>query len=131
MTHGSEGIIHGFKCYMLQDEDGQPGPVHSIASGLNYPGVGPEHSYLKDTERVRYDVAMDDDCLEAFFLLGRTEGIIPALESSHAVAGAIREAQARDSGTILVNLSGRGDKDLDFVTENFGYGDAYLKDWAL
>ncbi|ADE53924.1 tryptophan synthase subunit beta [Coraliomargarita akajimensis] len=129
MSHGSTGIIHGFKCYLLQDETGEPAPVHSIASGLDYPGVGPEHSFLKDQERVRYEAASDDECLEAFYLLSRTEGIIPALESSHAIAGAIREAKARTGGTILVNLSGRGDKDLDFVTENFGYGEAYLKDW--
>ena len=131
MTYGSGGIIHGFKCYLLQDDKGEPGPVHSIASGLDYPGIGPEHCHLKDEERVRYDVAMDDECLEAFYLLCRTEGIIPALESSHAVAAAIREAKQRDSGAILVNLSGRGDKDLDYVTENFGFGDEYLKDWDL
>jgi len=103
--------------------------VHSIASGLDYPGVGPEHSHLKDTGRVHYTVASDNECLEAFYLLSRTEGIIPALESSHALAGAIRLAKQRDRGIILINLSGRGDKDLDYVTETFGYGDEYLKDW--
>ena len=129
MRFGSPGVIHGFKCYLLQNEDGKPAPVHSIASGLDYPGVGPEHCYLHDVERVKYDVASDDESLEAFFLLSRTEGIIPALESAHAVAGAMREAKQRKYGAILINLSGRGDKDLDFVTENYGYGEEYLKDW--
>jgi len=129
MTYGSEGIIHGFKCYLLQDKEGEPAPVYSIASGLDYPGVGPEHSHLKDVERVKYGVANDQECLEAFYLLCRAEGIIPALESAHAVAGAMREAKKRNSGIILVNLSGRGDKDLDFVTENYGFGDEYLTEW--
>ena len=130
MTYGTAGIIHGFKCYLLQTQEGDPAPVYSIASGLDYPGVGPEHCYLKDTERVRYDVATDKECLEAFYLLSRVEGIIPALESAHAVAGAMREAKKRKQGAILVNLSGRGDKDLDYVTETYGYGDGYLDEWA-
>ena len=130
MTYGTAGIIHGFKCYLLQTQEGDPAPVYSIASGLDYPGVGPEHSYLKDTQRVRYDVATDQECLEAFYLLSRVEGIIPALESAHAVAGAMREAAKRKQGAILVNLSGRGDKDLDFVTETYGYGDKYVEKWA-
>lgn len=129
MRHGTAGVIHGFKCYLLKDAAGEPAPVYSIASGLDYPGVGPEHSHLKDAGRVLYDVADDRESLEAFYLLCRTEGIIPALESAHAVAGAIRLAKEREQGTILVNLSGRGDKDLDFVTENYGFGDDYLKDW--
>jgi tryptophan synthase beta subunit len=129
MSYGTEGIIHGFKCYLLQNEQGEPAPVYSIASGLDYPGVGPEHSYLKDVERVKYGVADDKECLEAFYLLCRAEGIIPALESAHAVAAALKEAKNRDRGTILVNLSGRGDKDLDFVTENHGYGEEYLQNW--
>ena len=123
MTYGREGIIHGFKCYLLQDEEGQPAPVHSIASGLDYPGVGPEHCMLKDEGRVNYVGITDDECMDAFFKLCRLEGIIPAIESSHAVSYALRLAQEMKTGTILVNLSGRGDKDLDFVIDNYGYGD--------
>jgi tryptophan synthase beta chain len=131
MRHGREGVIHGFKCYLLHDEAGNPAPVHSIASGLDYPGVGPEHCHLKDAGRVLYDIANDHEGLEAFYLLCRTEGIIPALESAHALAGAIRLAKSRTKGTLLVNLSGRGDKDLDFITEKYGYGDEFLKGWEL
>jgi tryptophan synthase beta subunit len=123
MSYGMPGIIHGFKCYLLQDEKGEPSPVYSIASGLDYPGVGPEHSHLKDEGRVQYTTADDTECLDAFFKLCRLEGIIPALESAHAVAYAMKKAKEMKFGTILVNLSGRGDKDLDFVVENYGYGD--------
>jgi tryptophan synthase beta subunit len=123
MSYGRPGIIHGFKCYLLQDEKGEPAPVYSIASGLDYPGVGPEHSHLKDEGRVQYTTADDKACLNAFFTLSRLEGIIPALESAHAVAFAMKKAKEMKSGTILVNLSGRGDKDLDFVVDNYGYGD--------
>jgi len=122
MTYGHEGIIHGFKCYLLQDENGEPSPVYSCASGLDYPGVGPEHSYLKDAGRVRYVTASDDECRDAFFLLSRKEGIIPALESAHAVAHAMVTAREMKTGTILVNLSGRGDKDMDYVIKNWGTG---------
>lgn len=116
MTKGVKGEIQGFKCYVLLDENGEPAPVHSIASGLDYPGVGPQHSHFKDLGLVHYDVATDEECLKAFMLLSRLEGIIPALESSHAVAYAVRTAQELGKGkTILVNLSGRGDKDIDFV----------------
>ncbi|MFW2178179.1 MULTISPECIES: tryptophan synthase subunit beta [unclassified Moraxella] len=116
MTKGVKGEIQGFKCYVLLDENGEPAPVHSIASGLDYPGVGPQHSNLKDTGVAYYDSATDAECLDAFMMLSRLEGIIPALESSHAVAYAIREAKKLGKGkTILVNLSGRGDKDIDFV----------------
>ncbi|MDD3277195.1 MAG: tryptophan synthase subunit beta [Kiritimatiellales bacterium] len=124
MSYGMPGIIHGFKCYLLQDDKGEPSPVYSIASGLDYPGVGPEHSHLKDEGRVQYTTADDKDCLDAFFTLCRSEGIIPALESAHAVAFAMKKAKEMKSGTILVNLSGRGDKDLDFVVDHYGYGDA-------
>ena len=93
MTYGMEGIIHGFRCYLLQDEKGEPAPVHSIASGLDYPGVGPEHCHLKDSGRVKYVTATDDDAVEAFYVLSRNEGIIPALESAHAVAHAMRLAR--------------------------------------
>ncbi|MDN3664654.1 tryptophan synthase subunit beta [Algibacter miyuki] len=106
MTLGKPGTIHGFKCYVLQDENGEPAPVHSIASGLDYPGVGPEHSMLKDLEKVTYDSITDKECIDAFFELSRLEGIIPALESSHAVAYAIKLAQKNPQQSILVNLSG-------------------------
>lgn len=125
MTHGKPGIIHGFKCYLLQDEKGEPSPVYSVASGLDYPGVGPEHSMLHDLKRVTYDVINDQETIDAFFELSRLEGIIPALESAHAVAYAIKLAQREPQTSILVNLSGRGDKDVDFVLENYG------KDYGL
>ena len=118
MTLGTKGTIHGFKCYTLQDENGEPLPVHSIASGLDYPGVGPQHCYLKDIGRVQYEAITDDECLDAFMTLSQVEGIIPALESSHAVAYAMKMAKSMSPETsILVNLSGRGDKDADFVAE--------------
>jgi tryptophan synthase beta chain len=121
MTLGTKGSIHGFKCYTLQDENGVPLPVHSIASGLDYPGVGPQHCYLKDIGRVQYEVMTDDDCLDAYMTLSQVEGIIPALESSHAVAYAMKIAKTLPKATtILVNLSGRGDKDADFVAERLG-----------
>jgi tryptophan synthase beta chain len=121
LTLGTPGALHGFKCYNLQDAEGNPLPVYSIASGLDYPGVGPQHCFLKDIHRVAYTTATDDECLDAFMTLSRLEGIIPALESAHAVAFAMREApkMARDE-TILVNLSGRGDKDADFVAARLG-----------
>ncbi len=124
ITYGIPGIIHGFRCYLLQDEQGDPAPVYSIASGLDYPGVGPEHSHLKDQGRIQYSAVDDNDCLKAFYFLSRTEGIIPALESAHAVFFAMEKAKEMKTGTILLNLSGRGDKDLDFVVENYGYGDS-------
>lgn len=120
MTYGKPGIIHGFKCYLLQDEEGGPGPVYSVASGLDYPGVGPEHSMLKDTGRVHYDSVSDKEAIDAFFELSRLEGIIPALESAHALAYAIKLAKEGPRNSILVNLSGRGDKDIDYITENYG-----------
>ncbi|PIE42297.1 MAG: tryptophan synthase subunit beta [Gammaproteobacteria bacterium] len=116
MTKGVKGEIQGFKCYVLLDENGEPAPVHSIASGLDYPGVGPQHSYLKDEHLVSYETATDQECLDAFMTLSRMEGIIPALESSHAVAHAMKIAKTMSpEQNILVNLSGRGDKDIDFV----------------
>ena len=121
LTLGSPGTIHGFRCYNLQDQQGNPLPVYSIASGLDYPGVGPQHCYLKDIERVEYTAATDDECLDAFMTLSRMEGIIPALESAHAVAYAMREApKMGKEQSILVNLSGRGDKDADFVADKLG-----------
>ena len=121
MALGTPGELHGFKCYTLQDEQGNPLPVYSIASGLDYPAVGPQHCFLKDIERVEYTTATDDECLDAFMTLSRLEGIIPALESAHAVAYAMRvAAEMSPDQTILVNLSGRGDKDADFVAERLG-----------
>ncbi|MCG8517811.1 MAG: tryptophan synthase subunit beta [Pseudomonadales bacterium] len=121
LTLGKPGEIHGMACYVLEDAEGNPLPVHSIASGLDYPGVGPQHSYLKDLGRVDYQSVSDQECLDAFMTLSRVEGIIPALESAHAVAWAIREAPALSpEQTILVNLSGRGDKDADYVADKLG-----------
>lgn len=121
LTFGKPNIIHGFKCYCLTDEENQPAKVYSIASGLDYPGVGPEHCYLKDIKRVNYESISDKEAIDAFFELSRTEGIIPALESSHAIAFAIKLAKSLDQNkTVLVNLSGRGDKDADFVIPNYG-----------
>ena len=117
LTKGQPGILHGMRCYLLQDDQGEPLPVYSIASGLDYPGVGPQHSYLKDIGRVQYETASDEDCLNAFVTLSRSEGIIPALESSHALAYAMRIAPQRPGKKLLINLSGRGDKDIDFVAE--------------
>jgi tryptophan synthase beta chain len=125
MSYGSEGVMHGFNSIMLKDEKGEPAPVYSIASGLDYPSVGPEHAFLRDCGRVKYDVASDEEAIDAFFKLSRYEGIIPALESSHAVAYAMRRAKEMGTGSILVNLSGRGDKDLDYVIEKYGYGEKY------
>ncbi|PNK59775.1 tryptophan synthase subunit beta [Psychrobacter sp. FDAARGOS_221] len=118
MSKGVKGEIQGFKCYVLLDEKGEPAPVHSIASGLDYPGVGPQHSYLKDEQLATYEAVTDDECLDAFMALSRLEGIIPALESSHAVAYAMKVAKTMSAeDSILVNLSGRGDKDIDYVLD--------------
>lgn len=127
LSYGKPGVIHGFKTYLLQDEKGEPLPVYSIASGLDYPGSGPEHCMLKDMGRVTYTTASDAECLEAFYKLCRYEGIIPALESSHAVAFAMEYAKENPKKSILVNLSGRGDKDIDFIVDNYGIGDEYFK----
>jgi len=120
LTYGTAGIMHGFKSIMLQDENGEPAPVYSVASGLDYPSVGPEHAYLKDLGRVKYVTASDDEAIDAFFALSRLEGIIPALESAHAVAYAMKLAKEMGTGSILVNCSGRGDKDLEYVLEHYG-----------
>ena len=118
ITLGTPGTLHGMRTLLLQDEDGNPSEVHSIASGLDYPGVGPQHAFLRDTGRVEYVTASDDETIAAFQLLCRTEGIIPALESSHALAHAIRLAPTMSPEKVLiVNLSGRGDKDIDYVAE--------------
>ncbi len=121
LAYGKEGIIHGFKSIVLVDENNNPAPVYSIASGLDYPSVGPEHAHLYKTKRVKYVQIDDKECLEAFYELSRTEGIIPALESAHAVAYAKKLAkQLGPDKNILVNLSGRGDKDIDFVCNTYG-----------
>ena len=115
ITYGKEGILHGFKCLLLQDESGNVANAYSIASGLDYPGVGPKHCYLNEIGRVYYDVISDDEAIEAFFELSKLEGIIPALESSHAIAYAKKLAKTKKQKRILVNLSGRGDKDVEYV----------------
>lgn len=118
LSVGKPGAIHGMQCYVLENADGTPAAVHSIASGLDYPGVGPQHSYLKDLGRVQYQSVTDQECLHAFMTLSRVEGIIPALESAHAVAWAMRAAPTLGADQhILVNLSGRGDKDADYVAK--------------
>ena len=125
---GSAGTMHGFHSIMLQDEMGEPLPVYSIASGLDYPSVGPEHAYLHDAGRVTYESVTDAEAMEAFFLMCRLEGIIPAIESSHAIAHAIKYVKEHNSGTILVNLSGRGDKDIDYIYEQYGYGEQFNRE---
>ena len=119
MTFGKEYVLHGFKNKVLLNKDGTVANAYSIASGLDYPGVGPEHCFLHDIGRVEYDSVTDEEALEAFKLLSRLEGIIPAIESAHALAYAIRVARTRHSGSILVNLSGRGDKDLDYIMKKY------------
>uniref|UniRef100_A0A7S2R108 tryptophan synthase n=1 Tax=Eucampia antarctica TaxID=49252 RepID=A0A7S2R108_9STRA len=127
LTLGKPGVIHGMKCYtLLNEETGEPAAVHSCASGLDYPGVGPQHSFFKDLGRVTYETATDKEVIDAFFKLSRSEGIIPALESAHGLAYAMKLASTlpNDSdATILVNMSGRGDKDLDYVCDM--HGDEY------
>ena len=120
LKYGTEGIMHGFNSIMLKDENGEPAPVYSVASGLDYPSSGPEHAFLRDLGRVKYDVINDDETIEAFYTLARMEGIIPAIESAHAVAYGMKLAKEMGRGSVLINLSGRGDKDMDYVIENYG-----------
>ena len=120
LQYGTEGIMHGFNSIMLKDENGEPAPVYSVASGLDYPSSGPEHSFLHDLGRVKYDVIDDEESVDAFFRLSRLEGIIPAIESSHAVAYGIKLAKQMKRGSVLINLSGRGDKDMDYILEQYG-----------
>jgi len=120
LKYGTEGIMHGFNSIMLKDENGEPAPVYSVASGLDYPSSGPEHAFLRDLGRVKYDCIGDEETIDAFFELSRLEGIIPAIESAHAVAYAIKLAKEIKRGSILINLSGRGDKDMDYVIERYG-----------
>jgi tryptophan synthase beta chain len=119
LTYGKEGVMHGFKSIMLMDEHGEPAPVHSIGSGIDYPSVGPEHAYLKSIGRTNVGLCDDNEAVEAFYTLSQFEGIIPALETAHAVAFAMRYAKENPRESILVNLSGRGDKDIDFVVDNY------------
>ena len=120
LKYGTEGVMHGFNSIMLKDENGEPAPVYSVASGLDYPSSGPEHAFLQEIGRVKYDVIGDDDSIDAFFTLARMEGIIPAIESAHAVAYGMKLAKEMGRGSVLINLSGRGDKDMDFVLQNYG-----------
>src|SRR6202034_411799 len=122
LAGGSAGVIHGMRTYLLQDGEGQTLPTHSISAGLDYPGVGPEHSSLHDTGRASYRAISDSQAMDAFSLLCRTEGIIPAIESAHALAGALQVGGELDPGSLLlVNLSGRGDKDVDIAARWFGH----------
>jgi tryptophan synthase beta chain len=120
LTFGSAGVLHGMRTYLLQDADGQTMQTHSISAGLDYPGVGPEHAWLKETGRASYRAISDAQAMEAFSLLCRTEGIIPAIESAHALAGALQVGRDLGPGSVLlVNLSGRGDKDVDIAAKWF------------
>ena len=121
LAMGKAGVLHGAMSYLLQDPDGQVMETHSISAGLDYPGVGPEHSFYKDDGRAEYTSIDDRDCLRAFHLLSKVEGIMPALESAHAVAYAVKLARTLSSDSIIVvNLSGRGDKDTDIVADALG-----------
>jgi tryptophan synthase beta chain len=121
LTSGSAGVLHGMRTYLLQDDDGQTLPTHSISAGLDYPGVGPEHVWLRETGRATYRAVTDQQALDGFGVLCRTEGIIPALESSHALAGALQAGrELGPDSLLLVNLSGRGDKDVATVSERMG-----------
>jgi tryptophan synthase beta chain len=119
LTEGRPGVLHGALSYLLQDEEGQVSPTHSISAGLDYPGVGPEHSYLKDSGGAEYHTATDADALAGFQVLARTEGILPALEPAHALGWLLRRPLPEGS-TVLVNLSGRGDKDMETVRRALG-----------
>ena len=125
ISAGDAGVLHGARTFVLQDDDGQTIESHSISAGLDYPGVGPQHSWLAKSGRATYQPVTDTEAMDAFALLARTEGIIPAIESAHAIAGALRIAPELPEGaTILVNLSGRGDKDMGTAVEWFGLGQA-------
>lgn len=118
LNYGKDGIIHGFKCKLLQDSEGNIANAYSVASGLDYPGAGPKHCYLSEIGRVKYDVISDKEAINAFYELSKTEGIIPALESSHAIAYGLKLAKSNKYKNMLINVSGRGDKDIRFVLEN-------------
>jgi len=122
LAGGSAGVIHGMRTYLLQDDDGQTLPTHSVSAGLDYPGVGPEHAWLRDTGRARYRAVTDAQAMDAFAVLCRTEGIIPAIESAHALAGALQAGrEIGPDALLLVNLSGRGDKDVTTASRWFGH----------
>ena len=128
ISAGARGVLHGARTFVLQDAEGQTIESHSISAGLDYPGVGPQHAYLAHAGRAIYRPVTDREAMEAVALLSRTEGIIPAIESAHAIAGAMRVAEelAAEKGpeaTVLINLSGRGDKDMGTIMEYFGLGD--------
>jgi len=132
LVAGSAGVIHGMRTYLLQDPEGQTLPTHSVSAGLDYPGVGPEHAWLKETGRASYRAITDAQAMEAFSLLCRTEGIIPAIESAHALAGALQvAAELGPDATLLVNLSGRGDKDVGIAGRWFGHLDGPAGNGAL
>ena len=121
LVGGSPGVLHGTRTYVLQDENGQTRESHSISAGLDYPGVGPEHAFLKEIGRAEYRAITDDEAMKAFDLLSKSEGIIPAIETAHALAGAIQIGQELGAGAnILINLSGRGDKDVQTAANYFG-----------
>jgi tryptophan synthase beta chain len=123
ISFGKEKVMHGFNSLVLVDQKGEPAPTYSVASGLDYPSVGPEHAFLHSIGRVDYETVDDKEALDAFFELSRMEGIIPAIESAHALAYAIRLARQGGEGSIIVNLSGRGDKDAEYIIAQ--YGEAY------
>ena len=132
IERGRPGVLHGARTYVLQDEDGQTIESHSISAGLDYPGVGPEHAWLADIGRAEYSPATDDEAMQALRLLSRTEGIIPAIESAHALAGALRIGrELGEGGIIAVSLSGRGDKDMQTAAEYFGLIDETAADAAV
>ena len=118
---GTPGVLHGTRTYVLQDDDGQTRESHSISAGLDYPGVGPEHAYLHEVGRAEYRAITDDEAMEAFSLLSKSEGIIPAIETAHALAGAMKIGKEMgDESALLINLSGRGDKDVQTAAKYFG-----------
>jgi tryptophan synthase beta chain len=118
---GTPGVLHGARTYVLQDENGQTKESHSISAGLDYPGVGPEHAYLHEAGRAEYLAITDDEAMEAFALLSKSEGIIPAIETAHALAGAMKIGkELGSSSNLLINLSGRGDKDVQTAAKYFG-----------
>jgi tryptophan synthase beta chain len=121
ISDGKIGILHGMKSYFLQDSHGQIKEAHSISAGLDYPGIGPEHAHLKDIKRAEYPFVTDDEAFKAFLLLSKLEGIIPALESSHAIAYLVKNAKKFKGSTVVVTLSGRGDKDLQIVREKMEF----------
>jgi tryptophan synthase beta chain len=122
LNFGRPGVLHGAKSYLLQDEDGQTVESHSISAGLDYPGVGPEHSWLKDLGRANYRGISDDEAMQALRLLAQTEGIIPAIETAHALAGTLTLGKELAPGSsVLINLSGRGDKDMETAAKYFGF----------